>query len=104
MWSSSMLVMTVNTGDRYKNEASLSSASATIHVPLPSLALVPAAVSLPPMMKVGSSPAAPRMDAVRLVVVVLPCVPAMAMLSRKRMISANIMARGITGIWRAMAA
>ena len=27
------------------------------------------------MMKVGSSPAAPRMDAVRLVVVVLPCVP-----------------------------
>ena len=56
------------------------------------------------MMKVGSSPAAFKMEAVRLVVVVLPWVPAMAMLSRKRMISANIMARGITGIWRATAA
>ena len=104
MWSVSILVITDITGDKYKNEASLSSASATKYCPLPNLALVPAAVSLPPITKVGSKPAAPRIDAVKLVVVVLPCVPAMAIPSRKRISSANIMARGITGICCANAA
>jgi len=37
------------------------------------------------------------------VVVVLPCAPATAMLKRKRISSASISARGITGIWRRIA-
>ena len=104
MWSSSILVTTDIIGVRCRNEASDSSASATMYSPLPKRALVPAAFSLPPITKVGSNPAAPRMDAVRLVVVVLPCVPAMAMPSRKRINSASISARGITGICCSLAA
>ena len=48
-------------------------------VALPSAELAPALLSLPPMTKVGSRPASPRIEAIRLVVVVLPWVPAMAM-------------------------
>jgi hypothetical protein len=42
--------------------------------------------------------------ATRLVVVVLPCVPAIAMPCFRRISSASISARGTTGIWRARAA
>jgi len=44
------------------------------------------------------------MLAIRLVVVVLPCVPATAMPCLKRMSSASMTARGITGTLRARAA
>ena len=43
--------------------------------PLPSLACEPAASSRPPITKVGSMPASASTLAIRLVVVVLPCVP-----------------------------
>ena len=50
------------------------------------------------MTKVGSSPPSASTLAIRLVVVVLPCVPAMAMPCFKRISSASISARGTTGI------
>ena len=50
------------------------------------------------MTKVGSSPASASRLATRLVVVVLPCVPAMAMPCLRRISSASIMARGTTGM------
>ena len=53
MWSASILVTTASTGVRYRNEASDSSASATMNSPLPRRALAPAASSRPPMTKVG---------------------------------------------------
>ncbi len=56
------------------------------------------------MTKVGSSPASVRMLATRLVVVVLPCVPAIAIPNRKRISSASISARGTTGMRAARAA
>ena len=49
-------------------------------------------------------PASASTLAIRLVVVVLPCVPAMAMPWRRRMSSASISARGTTGMRRARAA
>ena len=79
MWSASMLVTTASMGCRYKNEASLSSASATRYFPLPRRAFAPALLRRPPMTKVGSSPPSASRLAMRLVVVVLPCVPATAM-------------------------
>ena len=52
---------------------------------------------------VGSSPAACSTCATSEVVVVLPCVPAMAMPSLRRITSASISARGITGMPRSAA-
>ena len=52
----------------------------------------------PPMTQVGSSPASPSTAEMREVVVVLPCVPAIAMPCLKRMSSASIIARGTTGM------
>ena len=80
MWSASMLVTTAMMGWSSRNEASLSSASATRYSPAPSLAFVPAPSSRPPMTNVGSSPPAASRLATRLVVVVLPWAPATAML------------------------
>ena len=97
MWSASMFVTTEITGVRYRNEASDSSASATRNSPRPSLALVPAASSRPPITNVGSSPPSASTLATRLVVVVLPWVPATAMPWRSRISSASISARGTTG-------
>ncbi len=99
-----MLVTTASTGARYRNEASDSSASTTMNSPLPSLACEPAASSRPPITKVGSMPASARTLATRLVVVVLPWVPATAMPCFKRINSASIIARGTTGILCARAA
>ena len=52
-----MLVTTDRMAFRFRNEASLSSASTTMYSPAPSRLLAPALSSLPPMTKVGSSPA-----------------------------------------------
>ena len=65
---------------------------------MPSFALLPALFSRPPITKVGSSPPSARTEATRLVVVVLPCVPATAMPWRKRMSSPSISARRTTGM------
>ncbi len=56
------------------------------------------------MTNVGSNPPAASTLATRLVVVVLPCVPAIAMPCFSRISSASITARGTTGIRRARAA
>ncbi len=52
-----------------------SSASTIIHLPLPSRAFDPQSLMMPPVITVGSSPAAVKMWAMSEVVVVLPCVP-----------------------------
>ncbi len=104
MWSASMLVMTASTGCSTRNEASDSSASATRNSPLPSRALASAETSLPPMTNVGSRPPSASTLAIRLVVVVLPCVPATAMPCLSRISSASISARGTTGMPRSRAA
>ncbi len=59
---------------------------------------MPALFSRPPITKVGSSPAAASTLATRLVVVVLPWVPAIAMPCFRRISSASISARGTTGM------
>ncbi len=56
------------------------------------------------MMAVGSFPAMARMVASMEVVVVLPCVPAMAMENFMRMSSASISALGMTGSAESLAA
>jgi hypothetical protein len=55
------------------------------------------------MTKVGSKPPSARQLATRLVVVVLPWVPAIAMPCLMRISSASICARGTTGTWRSRA-
>ena len=104
MWSLSMFVTTATTGIRFRNDASDSSASTTMYSPVPSRALAPAEFNRPPITKVGSRPPAASTLATRLVVVVLPCVPAMAMPCFSRISSASITARGTTGTRRARAA
>ena len=104
MWSSSMFVTTASTGFRCRNEASLSSASTTMNSPEPSRACAPAASSLPPMTKVGSSPASASTLVTSEVVVVLPCVPVIATPCFSRISSASIAARGTIGTRRARAA
>ena len=59
---------------------------------------------MPPLITVGSSRAASRTAAIRLVVVVLPCVPPTAIDHFSRISSASISARRTTGISRARAA
>ena len=56
------------------------------------------------MTKVGSKPPSASTLAIKLVVVVLPCVPATAMPCLKRINSASIKARGTTGIFFSRAA
>ncbi len=59
---------------------------------------------MPPLTTVGSMPPASSSEATRVVVVVLPLVPAMAMQERSRMISASISARRTSGSDKARAA
>ena len=99
-----MLVMTATVGNRWRNEPSDSSASATRISPWPSRAFDPKARALPPMIAVGSSPASARMTAIIVVVVVLPWLPATATPSLTRISSPSISARGMTGMPRARAA
>ena len=100
MCSSSMLVMTAIDGHSTRNERSLSSASATMYWPRPSRALLPKALRRPPMTAVGSRPALSSTSAIIEVVVVLPCDPATAIANFRRISSASISARGITGMPR----
>ena len=79
MCSRSMFVITAIDGDSFRNERSLSSASTTMYSPRPSRALLPNALSRPPMTAVGSSPARSSTSATIEVVVVLPWAPAIAM-------------------------
>ena len=97
MWSASMLVTTARIGDRFRNDASDSSASTTMKSPAPRRECASALISLPPMTKVGSTPASASTLVTSDVVVVLPCVPAMAMPCFRRISSASITARGTTG-------
>jgi hypothetical protein len=98
-----MLVITAIVGNSFRNDPSLSSASATINSPRPSLALLPKALRRPPITAVGSSPARSSISAIIEVVVVLPCAPATAIEKRSRISSASISARGMTGIRRCAA-
>ncbi len=68
------------------------------------MALAPALLRRPPITKVGSSPPSASTLVTRLVVVVLPCVPAMAMPCLRRISSASISARGTTGFFFSRAA
>src|SRR5512134_1903099 len=95
-----MLVTTATVGDSFRNEPSLSSASATRNSPWPSFALDPRLFSFPPTTAVGPQPAVASTVATIEVVVVFPCVPAIAMPYFMRISSASISARGITGIFR----
>ncbi len=92
-----MFVTTATMGDRSRNVPSLSSASATRISPWPRRALLPSVRSLPPTTMVGSRPASRSTDPSSDVVVVLPCVPAMAMPYFMRISSASISARGMIG-------
>ncbi len=78
-----MLVTTAISGSRSRKLASLSSASATTHSPVPQPALAaappgPRPGASPPMKKAGSAPSPRSAQASIAVVVVLPCVPATA--------------------------
>ncbi len=93
-----MFVTTATVGDSFRNEPSLSSASATRNSPCPSLALLPMPFNLPPITTVGSSLPSPRTLATRDVVVVFPCAPATNTPYLSLASSASISALGITGI------
>jgi hypothetical protein len=81
----------------FRKEPSLSSASATRKSPPPEPALEPRLLSLPPITTVGSRPPRASTEATIEVVVVLPWAPATATLYLRRISSASISARGITG-------
>ena len=104
MCSGSMLV-TMQTVERSLVKVpSDSSASTTIQLPSPRLALEPYALITPPLMTVGSSPTPSSSAATMEVVVVLPCVPAMATVHFRQISSASISARRTTGMPSARAA
>ena len=81
-----------------------SSASTTIHCPLPRRALLPQPVMMPPLITVGSMRAESSKVAISEVVVVLPCVPATATDQRSRINSPSISARWTIGRKRSRAA
>ena len=95
--------MTATDGVSFRNERSLSSASTTMRSPRPSRALLPKALSRPPMTAVGSRPPRSSTSAIIDVVVVLPWAPATATLYFRRINSASISARGMTGMRRRVA-
>ncbi|GIW55261.1 MAG: hypothetical protein KatS3mg082_1665 [Nitrospiraceae bacterium] len=98
-----MFVTATMVGESRRKEPSLSSASATRRSPRPRRAWLPSAFTLPPMTIVGSSPPCASTLATIEVVVVLPCAPAIAMPYFNRISSASISARGMTGIFLALA-
>ncbi len=98
--SRSIPVTTAQVGNNRRNEPSLSSASATSRLPLPSLAELPNISSLPPITIVGSSPQRDITWAIIEVVEVLPCEPATATAYFIRINSPSISARGMTGTRR----
>ena len=99
MWSASMLVTTAITGDQVQERGVRFVGLDHDVVARAQLARWRRALfSRPPMTKVGSRPPSASTLATRLVVVVLPCVPAIAMPCFRRISSASIIARGTTGI------
>src|SRR5271166_245792 len=100
MCSRSRLVTTARMGDNFRKERSLSSASATRYCDLPRRAFEPRVSTRPPTTTVGSRPPAASTVAIIDVVVVLPCMPATAIPYLRRMSSASISARWMTGIFR----
>ena len=85
-------------GVNLENDPSLSSASTTIHSPFPSLALLLQLLIIPPFITVGSKSAPSSIDATKEVVVVFPCVPAIAIDHLSRINSHNISALCTIGI------
>ena len=96
--SLSIFVTTAMVGESLRNEPSLSSASATRKSPCPNLALLPVALSFPPITTVGSRPLLAITVAINEVVVVFPCAPATSIPYFILASSASISALGITGI------
>src|SRR5260221_500208 len=89
MCSRSMLVTTERIGESFRNERSLSSASATRYCDFPKRAFDPIASTRPPTTTVGSSPPPAKTAATIEVVVAFPCMPAMAMPYFSRINSAS---------------
>jgi len=104
MCSGSILVTTPIWVGSFKKVPSDSSASTTIHSPLPMRALVPQALMMPPAITVGSRSAAFSKSAISEVVVVLPCVPVIDTVAQGRISSASISARRMIGRPRSLAA
>src|ERR1043165_7833880 len=77
-WSASMFVTTATVGVRARKDRSYSSASTTNSLSEPNLRFPPHDPTRPPTTPVGSRPAAASASVVITVVVVFPCVPAMA--------------------------
>ena len=88
-----MQVTTAARGDSTTNDPSLSSASATNQSPAPSWAPVPVSARTPPMTYPGSAPAWRSTVVTIEVVVVLPCVPEIAIPCLPSMIEASTVAR-----------
>ena len=93
MCSRSRFVTTARIGESFRKDRSLSSASATRYCVVPSLAFEPSASTRPPTTTVGSKPPAASTAATIEVVVVLPCMPAIAIPYFSRISSASISAR-----------
>ncbi len=98
MCSRSILVIIAIVGNKRRNERSLSSASAIKYSLLPNLAVVSVPTTFPPIIMVGCITAFSIIALINDVVVVLPWVPDTAIENFMRINSANISARGITGI------
>ena len=81
-----------------------SSASTTIQLPLPTRALVPQSLMMPPVITVGSRPATLKRCEIIDVVVVLPCVPVTDTVDVSRINSASMEARVMIGSLRCLAA
>src|SRR5258707_654757 len=99
-----MLVTTAIVAGSFTKVPSDSSASTTIQSPVPSRALVPYLLMMPPLITVGSKLAASSSAATSEVVVVLPWVPATATDHLSRISSPSISARRTTGSRRDRAA
>ena len=94
-----MLVTTAMVGGSCRNEPSDSSASATRYSPLAERAFEPKRVHLAADHRRRIEPGRARARCATIeVVVVLPCEPAMAMPYFRRISSASISARGMTGM------
>ena len=90
MWSGSTLVTIPSSGARCRKVPSLSSASTTSSSPQSQAAFVPISFTSPPMMKLGCRPASTSTRASIEDVVVLPWVPAIAIVLRSATIASSI--------------
>ena len=107
-----MFVTTATSGESSRNERSDSSASTTSHSPVPNDAFVltpgrppaPGGRSSPPITNVGPQPSDSSACAAIDAVVVLPCVPAIAIVRRRRLSSPSSAPRWISRSPRSRAA